>query len=266
MKKLLSLVLVLILLLTSLSSCFARYKENRWFPDEILEECLVPELPNLGDEFTVLEANADIYSCLSSAEYNSYVSAVYEYLKAQSFKYLGTRGEQKGTLAGAFTTYYFKPASELEEFYTDGHYRFVYSDGVKDESGDITFYIIGIYYYPDSFYTLEYNGKEFSYNTQISVSKNHEAPMGGFYMLELYDINYEGDLLDSMLLEGYAPVSASPYEEVVIRTHPIMDADLNIYFNGHKAEQTYADSDYWEYRFTMPDEDVTITYDIVGGM
>jgi hypothetical protein len=96
MKKLLSLILVLILLLTSLSSCFARYKENRWFPDEILEECLAPELPNLGDEFTVMEANADIYSCLSSAEYNSYVSAVYEYLKAQSFKYLGTRGEQKG--------------------------------------------------------------------------------------------------------------------------------------------------------------------------
>jgi hypothetical protein len=90
--------------------------------------------------------------------------------------------------------------------------------------------------------------------------------MGGFYVLELYDINYEGDLLDSMLLEGYAPVSAAPYEEVVIRTHPIIDADLNIYFNGHKAEQTYADSDYWEYRFTMPDEDVTIAYDIVGGM
>ena len=265
MKKVISLVLVLILILTSLSSCFSRYTENRWFSEEILDEYLVPDLPDLGDEFTVMEGNADIYSSLSIARYNSYVSAVYEYLKERSFKYLGTRGEQKGTLAGAFTTYYFKPAVELSEFYSDGHYRFVYSDGVKDESGDLTFYIIGIYHYSD-FYTLEYNGKEFSYNTIISVSKNSEAPMSGFYMLELHDINYEGDLLDSMLLEGYAPVSASPYEEVVIRTHPIMDADLNIYFNGHRVEQTYADSDYWEYRFTMPDEDVTITYDIVGGM
>ena len=66
-------------------------------------------------------------------------------------------------------------------------------------------------------------------------------------------------------MDGYAPKRAKPGDTVVLRTGTIMDADLEFYANGVKCTQTHADSDYWEYVFTMPDEDVVITSDIIGG-
>ena len=78
-----------------------------------------------------------------------------------------------------------------------------------------------------------------------------------------YNINYEG--LDGWLLEGYSPNSATEGDTVILRTNPIMDADLELYVNGVKINQTHADYDYWEYVFTMPGEDVTVTKKVVEG-
>ena len=66
-------------------------------------------------------------------------------------------------------------------------------------------------------------------------------------------------------MDGYAPTKASPGDTVVLRTGPIMNANLDFYANGLKLTQTHADSDYWEYVFTMPDEDVVITHEITDG-
>ena len=78
-----------------------------------------------------------------------------------------------------------------------------------------------------------------------------------------YNISYEG--LDGWLLEGYSPDSATEGDTVILRANPIMDADLELYVNGVKINQTYADYDYWEYVFTMPSEDVTVTKKVVEG-
>ena len=78
-----------------------------------------------------------------------------------------------------------------------------------------------------------------------------------------YSISYEG--LDGWLLEGYSPDSATEGDTVILRANPIMDADLELYVNGVKINQTYADYDYWEYVFTMPSEDVTVTKKVVEG-
>ena len=80
-----------------------------------------------------------------------------------------------------------------------------------------------------------------------------------------HSISYASDQMESLLLDGFAPKSANPGDTVVLRTGPIMDADLVFYANGAKLTQTHSDSDYWEYTFTMPNEDVVITHDIVGG-
>ena len=80
-----------------------------------------------------------------------------------------------------------------------------------------------------------------------------------------HSISYASDRTESLLLDGFAPKSANPGDTVVLRTHPIMDVDLAFYANGVKLTQTHADSDYWEYIFTMPDEDVVITHEIIGG-
>ena len=78
-----------------------------------------------------------------------------------------------------------------------------------------------------------------------------------------YTISYEGN--GYSLIDGYAPTRAMAGKSVVIRTHPLIDVDLILYANGVKAEMRHSDSDYWEYIFIMPEENVVITRDIVGG-
>ena len=267
MKKLLALCLTVVLCLCCLTSCSSAHKENKWFSEEKLTKCLVGDLPTIEKDY-VNHNDEDLYVSFTDSEFESYAKSVYDYLLSQEYQYLGTRGEQKGTLAGTFTTYYFEPATEFSEFYVYGSYKFVYSDGTLDEDGDLIFCIVSIYDYETK--TLEYGTKNFAYNTIITLDYKSEAPMGGFYVLNdhtgsVFSINYESDRTAEFLMDGFAPTKAKPGDTVVLRTHPIMDADLAFYANGVKLTQTHADSDFWEYIFTMPNEDVLITHEITDG-
>lgn len=188
MKKLLALCLTAVLCLCCFASCGSAHEENTWFSDEKLTECLVGDLPTVEKDY-VNSGGEDIYVSFTNKEREAYVAEVFEYLKTQNFKYLGTRGEQASTLAGSFTTYYFKPATELSEFYVDSSYKFVYSDGTLDEGGDPIFCILTIYDYEVK--NLEYGKKNFAYNTLITLRYKQEAPFGGRYALkEIADGNH----------------------------------------------------------------------------
>ena len=181
MKKLLALCLTVVLCLCCLASCGSAHKENEWFSEEKLTNCLVGSLPTITKDY-VNHNDEDIYVSFTSREFEAYVAEVFEYLKSQNFKYLGTRGEQASTLAGSFTTYYFKPATELSEFYVGSSYKFVYSDGTLDEGGDPIFFILTIYDYEAK--NLEYGTKNFAYNTLITLRYKSEAPFSGRYALK----------------------------------------------------------------------------------
>ena len=181
MKKLLALCLTAVLCLCCLASCGSAHKENEWFSEEKLTDCLVGGLPTITKDY-VNHNDEDIYAELTNSEFEAYARSVYDYLLSQEYKYLGTRGEQKDTLAGVFTTYYFESATELESFWNDGDYIFVFSDGSTDENGDVEFIILVIY--DASTNTLEYGNKKFTYNTMISLRRGSEAPLSGFYVLK----------------------------------------------------------------------------------
>ena len=181
MKKLLALCLTAVLCLCCLASCGSAHKENEWFSEEKLTDCLVGGLPTITKDY-VNHNDEDIYAELTNSEFEAYARSVYDYLLSQEYKYLGTRGEQKDTLAGVFTTYYFESATELESFWNDGDYIFVFSDGSTDENGDVEFIILVIY--DVSTNTLEYGNKKFTYNTMISLRRGSEAPLSGFYVLK----------------------------------------------------------------------------------
>ena len=180
MKKLLALCFTVVLCLCCLASCGSAHEENTWFSEEKLTNCLVGDLPTIEKDY-VNHNGEDIYVSFTSKEREAYVAEVFEYLKSQNFKYLGTRGEQASTLAGSFTTYYFKPATELSEFYVGSSYKFVYSDGTLDEGGDPIFCILTIYDYEAK--NLEYGTKNFAYNTLITLRYKSEAPLSGRYAL-----------------------------------------------------------------------------------
>ena len=189
MKKLLASALILILCVCCFASCRNAHKENTWLSDEKLTNCLVGNLPAITKDY-INHNNEDIYVSFTSKEREAYVAEVFEYLKLQNFKYLGTRGEQVGTLAGTFTTYYFEPATELSEFYIGGSYKFVYSDGTLNENGDLIFCIISIYDYETK--NLEYGTRNFSYNTLITLRYKSEAPLSGFYVLNEEEHEHTG--------------------------------------------------------------------------
>lgn len=84
------------------------------------------------------------------------------------------------------------------------------------------------------------------------------------YHMVSYSLSYAGNIASDILIDGYSPTEAKPGNTVQLRAYPIMDADLVLYANGVKLEQVYTDYDFWEYIFTMPDEDVVITCKIIG--
>lgn len=52
---------------------------------------------------------------------------------------------------------------------------------------------------------------------------------------------------------------------IEIKTHVLLDADIEIYANGEKLKKTHYDSDYWGYTLEMPNQDVTIEIKVIDG-
>ena len=223
MKKLLALCLTAVLCLCCLASCGSAHEENEWFSEEKLTNCLVGDLPTIEKDY-VNHNGEDIYVSFTSKEREAYVVSVFEYLKSQNFKYLGTRGEQASTLAGSFTTYYFKPATELSEFYVGSSYKFVYSDGTLDEGGDPIFCILTIYDYEAK--NLEYGTKNFAYNTLITLRYKSEAPLSGRYALNEEEHEHTGEWVEYNQHTHYYQYTCGCTLPDRIEEHVNNDADL----------------------------------------
>ena len=181
MKKLLALCLTAVLCLCCLASCSASTVKNEWFSDEILEKCSVPDLPEISNSdyyYTYSEGTDDSFAFnyiefkATSEEVREYARAVYEYLAAQDYRYLGTRGHQKSSLAGAFSTYYFRDVDSFGECYTQTYskqYIFVYSSDTDESDGIVFNEIIVSTIDPK---TIKYDGKDVSCNAHIKLHYN----------------------------------------------------------------------------------------------
>ena len=192
MKKLVAILLILMSIAT-LSACSASTVKNEWFSDEILEKCAVPNLPQLSDSdyyYTYSEGTDDsfVFNYIefkaTSEEVREYARAVYEYLAAQDYKYLGTRGHQKSSLAGAFATYYFRDVDSFGECYTQTYskeYIFVYSNDT-DESDGIVFNEIIVSSIDSK--TIKHEGKDVSCNAHIKLNYDES------YALKENRVNY----------------------------------------------------------------------------
>ena len=223
MKKLFTLCFAVVLCLCCLASCGSAHEENEWFSEEKLNNCLVGDLPTIEKDY-VNSGGEDIYVSFTSKEREAYVAEVFEYLKSQDFKYLGTRGEQASTLAGSFTTYYFKPATDLSEFYVGSSYKFVYSDGSLDEGDDPIFCILTIYDYEAK--NLEYGTKNFAYNTLITLRYKSEAPLSGRYALNEEEHEHTGEWVEYNQHTHYYQYTCGCTLPDRIEEHINYDADL----------------------------------------
>ena len=316
MRKIFSFLLMLCLLF-ALAGCGESYQEDVWYSSEKLEECLVPDLPQTSP--TLLnQSDWKVYDSLTNAEFDTYVQLVYDYLKAQNFEYLGTRGHYKSSLSIPLRSYYYQPAETLAQHCQNGDYYFVYSDGSTDEGGALIFWFLGIYRLSNSA-TVSYDGKTYNCNTQITLRKGGEAPATGFYYYDeehmdpcFFDHSYNEGVAypipgseETVTIrscihcghEDYKPftgdghsyqITVTAGQEYIVNlpeTHPagalpdkrpsgilmklytnkVMDADIVVTVNGTKI-QFQETGDYWCYAFIVPNCDVEISLDIVGGI
>lgn len=259
MKKYLLLIFTMFFLVALTSCDINKYEENTWYSNDRLKECLVEDLPEIQNVDYVKKNDEDVYFYMNSNDYNSYVNIVYNYLKSQNFEYLGTKGDDKASLAGMLSTYYFKEANTLEEFRTDGDgsdYTFVYSDGTLDGSR-IVFNIIK--FYRDDNSTLEYKNKEFNYNTFMVVRHYSESPLGGIPMLKDEEIEDEiinayvekyelletptiGQLFNSFVKDGkeVVPFIMGEYGDAMVWSETV--ANIYFYYPDHRRIEVYYDN------------------------
>lgn len=260
MKKYLLLIFTMFFLVALTSCDINKYEENTWYSNDRLKECLVEDLPEIKNVEYVKKNDEDVYFYMNSNDYNSYVNIVYNYLKSQNFEYLGTKGDDKASLAGMLSTYYFKEANTLEEFRTDGDgsdYTFVYSDGTLDGSR-IVFNIIK--FYRDDNSTLEYKNKEFNYNTFMVVRHYSESPLGGIPMLKDEEIEEEiidayvekyelletpiiGQLFNSFTKDGkeVVPFIMGEYGDAMVWSETV--ANIYFYYPDHRRIEVYYDNE-----------------------
>ncbi len=121
------------------------------------------------------------------------------------------------------------------------------------------------YYYLEEFavtcqqvFVIEFDQSAKTTNTSIEYIERSNLDEHG-----IFNVTVTGDT--DVLLENLK----STYQQgafIVIRTHVIIDADIEIYVDGVKIPQSYYDPDRWEYSFTMPAKDVEIEIKIVGGI
>ena len=141
MKKIFKLILLLVSLIT-FSSCSlfsgSSYEKNVWYSNEALEKSSVLNLPKITNSDYYNNSNNCVYFNLTNEEVREYAKTVYEYLDSLGYEYLGTRGHQKASLAGAFASYYFRDVDSFGECYTQMYsmeYIFVYSNDIDDSNG-----------------------------------------------------------------------------------------------------------------------------------
>lgn len=235
--------------------------EKPWFPIEKLSEYGLTDMPmpekadciGYSDEKVLLNFSLPY----ATEDWNDYLEALYKYLSQKGFAYLGTRGDVI-TSDGVSTAYELKPAYELGDFslYDVDDYYFVFTNSDPTVSGKVEAIIIAFDTVTGS--KLEVGGEEYEYDHVMSVYSSSERES---YSIFTHSITYDSASL--YLLSN--PTAAMPGVKVRIRTNPILDAELFLYVNGKMIPKVYSESDYWEYLFVMPEENVHITHIISGG-
>ena len=238
-------------------------EKERWFSDEILSQYLVDDLPKPKEDSINL-SNEKILLNMDTDGYNDYALEIYNYLKEQNFKHIGTRDDilyyddttkiyefiehDEHRFHGPGKHYDFKPKGSIDEF------MFIYSNLETSLNGEIDFYVIHLQAYDNCIAYIK--GKRIKYNTEITIYR--ETKEEG-YKYRSYNIT--DDIKTSSLFSVEYPTEVMKDKEVKIKvTTEISNFSdvFSISFNGKEAECISVGDNSFEFTFIMPDEDVII--------
>ena len=197
--------------------------------------------------------------------------------------FYGTYYEQNGEtpeIVGETVTYKFESYYDEAQLYIDGEkvkdYTFDFDELVcieKDFETSGTPYklvaSIGSLYLYDEKHFIR-NGVQYEIISEFDFSQIYEDfPMNGekrlLYKVTIVENRYD-KFFDKPTGEYFEAGTV-----ITIHCYPIMDADLVMYINGERIGIQHSvegeDGYYiWEYSFVVPAEDITITFQMSGGM
>ena len=188
MKKILAIILVLCTFVCCLASCnknedTVTYEKNTWFTAEDLELYMLEDMPAINGVDYLSHNAGVVYAKMSDEQFEAYANEVFEYLKGQEFKYLGTRGEWSNGLLN-FDCFLFKTVDTLEdcivkdvtsfEYEYELSYIFVYSDGTVDQDGNIVYNVMRIDKSQED-HTVKNGDEDFKCNVKITFYHGREG-------------------------------------------------------------------------------------------
>lgn len=118
------------------------YRQNEFFPEDLLKEQLADELPNPGGELLYCKENgfaAPRVYVDNGISAEDYAQQVLDYLKGQEFKFVYTVDStyvHVGIVPGKEDSYLVKEFSSLNECYFDNSWIFVYGNDEKIHTND----------------------------------------------------------------------------------------------------------------------------------
>ncbi len=269
-KRIIIVVVIAAIVITAVVIPISIVNKNRrnafakalWFSSDKLSEYMVEGLPAPRDVDCVNLNSEKILFHFNTDEYNDYLKSVYDFLISKNFKHLGTRGEiegvsseginyefikhDKGKRYGAYKHSGFNSNENPDDYY------FIYSNSELNEvTGEIDCCIIRFNEVGIS--TAVIDGKRFTYNVEMSIYR--ESELEG-YKYPSFNITY-GTNFAHLFLENN-PAESIQGKEIKVKTRAISNDHLNLCIDGKPIQRTFANEEYWEYTFTMPDHDVLI--------
>ncbi len=265
-----TIVVILVVLVLILGICLGLSAKKKaairasWFDEDYLAKCNLSGMPAFGGDSRIkLSSREVILNFKDDADYEMCAYAIYNYLTSKHFMHLGTRGAVLNSF-GENITYELVDCKKLNDFKVktsenNSDYIFVYTKDRGDASGEVACHVIYLDKVVES--EMVVNGERMPYNAVLSIYSESFKEAYKIRALMTHNITYEGD---GSIYYGTQPITAISDWAVVISTVPFADGDINLYANGVPIKKTAIKDDRWEYKFTMPREDVVITAEIVS--
>ena len=168
MKKIVSLCLTIVLILTFTTSCSNH--ANRFYKGKVLKEFQITDFPKPQGVEYVFASDSKLYFNTTAEGFEEYAEVIYSYLVDKDFKYFGYRGEVISTFFGGAPEYEFYISSEFSEHQYfadkqkneyDKHYIFVFSNELSEDNGLLNKCEINLGYHPDD--------AAYDYNSYVSI-------------------------------------------------------------------------------------------------
>ena len=176
MKKILSLFLTMIVILSCITAC--SNGANRFYKGKALKEFQITDFPKPQGAEYVSASDSSLNFNTTAEDFEDYAEQIYTYLVKKDFKYFGYRGDVISTFFGGVPNYEFYISSEFSEhqYLVNGNvncYVFVFSDELSKNDCLLNECAIVVKYLPDNekynaYVSIQYDKNVFTGYTLIT--------------------------------------------------------------------------------------------------